>query len=272
MSAIKPQADEKDTEEQSVPVTPAVAVPEAQVEQPDQFALRDLSAQEEMAFWAMWMFIAALATFVITSIGTVLIWRQVSLTRKAVLDTSEATLAMREANTIARDALVAQSRAWLKVKMVDVSKLRYHFEDADIVLTGEVTFVIENTGHSAASNIWSRSAVGEARGIWTELLDDEEHPHYPEALPPGGTTRSVTELHFRVSPSEGQIDLKPLRAGISINYSGGGQDQFTTECLYSIASWPDGETGWNEKSFKPYFGESMSLEAHAKFLYYRAVS
>jgi hypothetical protein len=73
---------------------------QAQTEQPDPYKFRDLIAQEDMAYWAMMMFFAALATLIVTSVGTFLIWRQVKLTRQAVEDTSEATEAMREANRI----------------------------------------------------------------------------------------------------------------------------------------------------------------------------
>src|SRR3546814_17484005 len=64
--------------------------------------LRDLLAQETMAEAAIWMAAAAVLTLFITSMGTLLIWRQVKLTRQAVEDTSDATEAMREANVIAQ--------------------------------------------------------------------------------------------------------------------------------------------------------------------------
>lgn len=80
---------------------PTVTSQQAQTEQPDPYALRDLAAQEDMAFWAMWMLFAALATFAVTSFGTLLIWTQVRLTREAVEDTGKATEAMLEANRIA---------------------------------------------------------------------------------------------------------------------------------------------------------------------------
>lgn len=45
----------------------------------DSMQLRDIHAQEAMAFWAFWMFVAALATIVVTGIGTWLISRQITL-------------------------------------------------------------------------------------------------------------------------------------------------------------------------------------------------
>lgn len=91
------------------------------VQQPDRFQLRDLVAQEDMAFWAMWMFFAAIATFVITSLGTLLIWRQVRLTREAVQETATGTNAMQEANAIAREMGEAQARCYLSAKDVSFS-------------------------------------------------------------------------------------------------------------------------------------------------------
>ncbi len=47
-----------------------IAQPQARTEQPDPYQLRDLKAQEEVAYWAMCMFVAAVFTFAVTSIGT----------------------------------------------------------------------------------------------------------------------------------------------------------------------------------------------------------
>src|SRR3546814_5841515 len=57
-------------------------------EQAPSHTLRDLLAQETMAEAAIWMAAAAVLTLFITSMGTLLIWRQVKLTRQAVEDTS----------------------------------------------------------------------------------------------------------------------------------------------------------------------------------------
>lgn len=85
----------------------------AQVQQRDTHDQRDLRAQEDMAFWAGAMFWAALATLAVTALGTFLIWRQVRLTRRAVEDTRDATVAMREANQIAMDNHKAEMRPYL---------------------------------------------------------------------------------------------------------------------------------------------------------------
>src|SRR3546814_13014182 len=69
-----------------------------------------------MAEAAIWMAAAAVLTLFITSMGTLLIWRQVKLTRQAVEDTSDATEAMREANVIARTIGRVQTRAYPSIQ------------------------------------------------------------------------------------------------------------------------------------------------------------
>src|SRR3546814_16457288 len=69
-----------------------------------------------MAEAARWIALAAVLTLFITSMGTLLIWRHVKLTRQAVEDTSDATEAMREANVIARTIGRVQTRAYLSIQ------------------------------------------------------------------------------------------------------------------------------------------------------------
>lgn len=110
-----------------LPAKQMVSQPEAQpadkqtrTEQVDPYELRDLFAQEDMAFYALLMFLAALATFIVTSAGTILIWQQVKLTRRAVEDTGEATVAMREANQIADGTAQRQLRAYVTTEDHDI--------------------------------------------------------------------------------------------------------------------------------------------------------
>lgn len=76
----------------------AIANPRSQ--NSEERSERDLAAQEGMAVWAFWMAAAAIGTLAITSFGTLLIWRQVRMTRKAVKDTGDATKAMVRQNEI----------------------------------------------------------------------------------------------------------------------------------------------------------------------------
>lgn len=110
---------------------------------------RDLAAQEAMAVWAFWMLVATLGTLLVAIAGTVLIWRQVSLTRKAVEDTGAATKAMVKANRIAKQALSAAqaaSRADLRPYVhPTMAKIVDRFSDPL-----EVSIVFENSGRTPA--------------------------------------------------------------------------------------------------------------------------
>ena len=45
---------------------------------------QDLQAQQDMAFWALWMFVASCGTILITSIGVYFVWKTLEETRAAV--------------------------------------------------------------------------------------------------------------------------------------------------------------------------------------------
>ena len=80
---------------------------------------RDLAAQEASAVFSFWMVIIAACSAVVTSIGTILLFMQITLTRKAVEDTGKATEAMREANALAQNA----KRPWLKLEVAQDAEL-----------------------------------------------------------------------------------------------------------------------------------------------------
>jgi hypothetical protein len=116
---------------------------------------RDLAAQEASALWAFWMVCAAVATFAVTSLGTVLIYQQVKLTREAVDDTGKATKAMERQNEIAVDTAQRQLRAYI---VCEGASLRYDANDDPIV-----SFQIRNTGTTPASElrICSRAQIAD---------------------------------------------------------------------------------------------------------------
>jgi hypothetical protein len=101
-----------------------------------------------MAEAAVWMVIAALLTFVVTSLGTTLIWRQVKLTRKAVADTGRATIAMERQNKLAEDTAQRQLRAYISIEDVEVHDFR---------IGGSPRFVaiIKNRGQTPAYRVRS---------------------------------------------------------------------------------------------------------------------
>jgi hypothetical protein len=126
------------------PANPAVASVQAGTVQPDQNSPREVAAQELSAGANVVMAIAAVLTVGITFAGTILIWRQVRLTRKAVQDTSLATEAMQEANRIAEDNSHRQLRAYLAVQSVTVSESDW---DADRL---QIMLEIQNAGQTPA--------------------------------------------------------------------------------------------------------------------------
>lgn len=134
----------------------AVAEPQAQTAQPDPYDLRDLVAQEQMAEWAFWVVVVAALTFIVTSIGTFLIWRQVRLTRQAVEDTGEATEAMREANEIARETQERQLRAYVQVASATLNKLTVGKKPSGCV-------VIRNSGQTPAHDVTFELGICAAR-------------------------------------------------------------------------------------------------------------
>ena len=98
----------------------------------DEREKRDLAAQEASALWAFWMLLATAFSALITMIGTGFLLWQIMLTREAVQETGQATTAMQEANSIAREA----NRPWITVK-INVKKMyrvdeQFHW-DFDII-------------------------------------------------------------------------------------------------------------------------------------------
>uniref|UniRef100_UPI0012EB9756 hypothetical protein n=1 Tax=Novosphingobium aquimarinum TaxID=2682494 RepID=UPI0012EB9756 len=84
---------------------------------------RDLAAQESMAAWAFYMTVFAGLTALVTFLGTILIWKQVSLTREAVKETGDATKAMIEANRITQRtarAFVILEKIWVQFETKDI--------------------------------------------------------------------------------------------------------------------------------------------------------
>ena len=93
-------------------------------------------AASKAAWWA------AVATFV-TAIGTFGLFWQIKLTREAVQDTGEATKAMREANSIAREMGQRQIRAYLHAGKISI-------EPADQTGESSLYVIVANSGNTPA--------------------------------------------------------------------------------------------------------------------------
>lgn len=139
------QAVSPTVEQIAGPNEAAVATQQAQTEQPNQYTLRDVLAQEDMAFWSMLMFGAAVATVIVAAIGTILIKHQVKLTREAVTDTGKATVAMEKANRLADDIAKRQLRAYMGINKYDLSP--YELGVAD---SGRFMVAMQNFGQTPA--------------------------------------------------------------------------------------------------------------------------
>ncbi|MDT0576780.1 hypothetical protein RM533_11405 [Croceicoccus sp. F390] len=115
---------------------------DAQAQRAEQRAETDLQAQQDMAFYALLMFIASLVTIAVTAIGIWYVKRTLDATLAAVKGAEIATDAMKEANRIADQA----QRPWLTVD------LNFDFTDEH----GSLLFcniTITNIGRSPAYNV-----------------------------------------------------------------------------------------------------------------------
>lgn len=218
----------------------------------------DLVAQQTSALWTNIMGLAAITGMILSVIGVWLVYATFQATRQA--------------NTIAQQSHIAQTRAWLIVEGLEV-EWRYLFEDGQLEIFGEVWFVLKNTGNSAASDIWTRSAVGHPQGIWESMWIAEESPLGPECLPPHGTARVAADFAISMPlKSKGNI-FEPQAACIQIAYNGGGTERFMTESIWTISSWStDAKARWTDACFPGYAGKNVPLDAYGHFGYFRTVT
>ncbi len=114
---------------------------------------RDLIAQEFMALWAFWMAVFAGITTLVTFFGTILIWRQIILTRKAVEDTGEATKAMREANEIARSNAMQSLRAYVDIHSVNIVSPDPEIGRDLRPVDRELVVIVRNYGQTPAKSV-----------------------------------------------------------------------------------------------------------------------
>lgn len=214
-SAVTPPIKQDTT-----PNDPAVAGQKAQSEQPGPYDLRDVIAQEIMADAAVWMAAAAFLTFFVTSLGTLLIWRQVKLTRKAVADTGKATLAMEKANKIARES----NRPWVHLEIQEEGKL--WIETGKITLKADV--ILTNYGALPALEIWSDGVLS---------FDKAELVLLEQSLAGAEATSSHARTALFPKKSEGtQLELEFDR-----EIPRSGNLHLLTYCKYRVP----GETDWH---------------------------
>lgn len=134
-----------------------------QAQQDRQRARDNLSAQQNMAHWALGAMIAALIEVLISAAGIFLIWRTLIHTRDAAKATQrmafdnpaaiaaavEGNNAAREANEISRQTMAAENRAWIEIEILTVGDLLY--QDGQFQLG--VQFLFRNIGKTVALNV-----------------------------------------------------------------------------------------------------------------------
>ena len=114
-----------------------------------QRAENDLKAQQEMAKWAFWMFVATAAAVVLTLVGLVLIWRTLRHTKRAadytgtmVTQTKDATEAALTTAETTKQALELSERPYIYIKILssDIDSL-LRIDDYDAARGFGTTFV-----------------------------------------------------------------------------------------------------------------------------------
>lgn len=123
----------------------------------DEREKRDLAAQESTSVWTFWMLVVSLLGVLTTMLGTGFLLWQITLTRKAVKDTGDATVAMVRQNAIAEEQLrhtQNEARAWLAISA----------EPQKILISGEsIKFyfrvIVENVGRTMAHDVRVQNAV-----------------------------------------------------------------------------------------------------------------
>jgi hypothetical protein len=78
----------------------------------DQATNKDLQAQQDMAFWAFWLFAVSIVGLLVSVAGVALLIRSISLGLDANIQATKAANAANEANHILRD----ENRAWIKIE------------------------------------------------------------------------------------------------------------------------------------------------------------
>ena len=109
--------------------------------------LRDLVAQENMASSAFLGVIAAGLTVLVTSVGTLLIYRQVKLTQKAVRDSAKASEAMLAANDLMKENFELQNRPFLLPENV-----KWSLRTNDLKEYLDISVIWKNYGNTPSLN------------------------------------------------------------------------------------------------------------------------
>jgi hypothetical protein len=127
---------------------------------------QDLGAQQEMARWAVWMFLASLASVVITAIGVIYVARTLDHTRLA----TEAAITAANAAQASASIDAAVNRPWI---MAHARVVKVLHVSADKI-AARIRFTAENIGARPAIQVSFNGAIAHAT--------DDDPPIHLQAL------------------------------------------------------------------------------------------
>lgn len=189
-------------------------------EQRDALDQADLRAQESMALWAFWMFVASAFSVFLTGVGVLLIWRTLIYTRDAaqyakvaadhagagVKEAKKATVAARDTVTVTRDLGMAQLRPYIFCKSASYTLTK---ESMDVQLE------LGNVGISPAGEvrIVGKGTINWIGGIRPRVISWGELESYGTDAQPIGPGGSITEevYFFQKEPDEDSFGTLKLK-------------------------------------------------------------
>lgn len=170
----------------------------------------DLKAQEAMALWAFWMFIATAATVFLTAAALIAIIRTLHHTKRAadyaakMVDEAKATTKAAEASVVqaqktidlTRLALIATDRAWLTVQTKLTKPLV--FGDGEFKISAKLT--VTNIGKSPATH------VTPFLGLYPDSVEASRETHrLSKALRLSGSRWGIGRSLFPSEPYELEV-------------------------------------------------------------------
>lgn len=177
---------------------------------------RDLAAQEASALWAFWMVVASFLSVFITTLGTIFLYKQIVLTRKAVKDTGKATGAMKKQNKIAREIGEAQTRAYISVGKVSIlliesyPVIKFNLKNVGITPASSVVVML----NTASSVIWDKNKPDTSEFFEFDLSESSKIGLSP------GENKGDVQIFLRPSPEFGDKIEKLITICLSDQYIG----------------------------------------------------
>ena len=182
---------------------------------------QDLAAQWVTAWWTQVTGGAAVAGVILSAFGVFLVWRTFR--------------AAREGNEISRQAMMAESRAWMEIRILAVGDLRYVGDEFRL----KVTFLVKNIGKSVALNVipeaellgeptLGQRTIGEVAGPFREFCERlKRHPPklmaqniFPDReSPPQKWDTGVQADAVQLKHGDEGTNLYPLSLALGVQYN-----------------------------------------------------